>query len=308
MPFLFQRIVLIWLIPIISCSNFLHNPGIPLIIHSGTNKSSSSNTLSSIQVLSRKKKEASPEILLAIKQCENAILRPKNDEMLKGPSFCLGILKQSLGDLEGALVDYQRALLGYPKNGAASYNIGGILENLGRDIDAAVSYKNAMAVNETHDAAFSRLIPLLLRNNETNEARSICIDMSLNGPSTGRYLAYQKLGATLHKMGLKEESLSAYESALKICNDPLQSSDLSEKRHVEALNNAAQAASVIISAGNSQSESAADIAEKYFQKSIQANAENADTLVVYDDIIIVIVFVSFLIIHVSKMSIYYLHE
>jgi tetratricopeptide (TPR) repeat protein len=300
---MFQSVALIWLIVIISCSSFLRNPDILSIIHSGTtNTSTSSNSLSSIQVLTRKKKEASPEILLAIKQCENAILRPKNDEMLKGPSFCLALLKQSLGDLEGALVDYQRALLRCPQNGAASYNIGGILENLGRDSDAAISYKNAMAVNETYEAAFSRLIPLLLRTNEVNEAKTICINMSINGPSTGRYLAYEKLGVTLHKMGLKQESLTAYEKALNICNDPLQSSDLSEKRLVDALNNAAQAASTIISG------SAVDMAEKYFQQSIRTNTENADTLVLYDDTIFVIGFICILIITISEININYLNE
>ena len=85
--------------------------------------------------------------------------------------------------------------------------------------------------------------------------------------------AHEKLGATLHKMGLKQEALSAYESALNICNDPLQSSDLSEKRLIEALNNAAQAASAITPSNPNSIETA----EKYFRHSVETNKKNADT-------------------------------
>ena len=228
-------------------------------------------SISSIEVLRDAKKVISSEIRLAMKQCETAILKSKNDEMLKGPSFCLGLLKQSIGDIEGALVDYERAALRFPKNGAASFNAAGILENMGRDMDAAVKYKSSMLVNETCEASLSKLIPLLLRNDREIEAKSICSRMCKQNPSIVSYTAFEQLGSTYHKMGSLDQALMAYESALKISGDPLYSSDTSPRRLVEALNNAALAASAL------KSVESRHVAEGYYLRSLDVAPDNANT-------------------------------
>ena len=234
--------------------------------------SSTVQSISSIKVLGAKKKEPSTDVLLAMKQCELAILKPKNDQMMKGPSFCLGLLKQSFGDLSGALDDYERAVLRFPANSAANFNAAGILENMGRDLDAAGKYKLAMAVPEMCESSLSKLIPLLLRNGLDDEAKQICIEMT-HGPHLVRYKAFECLGATLFKMKKFSDALSAYESALAICDDSVYSSDTSERRFVEALNNAAQAASKI----SAHDRKGKETAEKYHLKSIQIAPDNADS-------------------------------
>ena len=271
-----------WFFPLclsLSCLQNVQFPVLSLGIHQQLgwrqNSSVSSSTvqsISSIQVLEAKKKEPSKDVLLAMKQCESAILKPKNDQMMKGPSFCLGLLKQSFGDLSGALDDYERAVLRFPANSAANFNAAGILENMGRDLDAAAKYKLAMAVPEMCESSFSKLIPLLLRNGLDDEAKLICIEM-INGPHFLRYKAFECLGATLFKMKKFTEALSAYESALAICDDSAYSSNTTEIRLVEALNNAAQAASKI----SSYDRKGKEIAEKYHLKSIQIAPDNADS-------------------------------
>lgn len=241
-------------------------------------RTSTVESISSIQVLKKMKKEPSADILRAMQQCEAAILKSKNDEMQKGPSFCLGILKQSIGDQEGALIDYERAVTRFPANGPAIFNAAAILESLGRDKEAAVKYKSSMIIPELCEASFAKLIPLLLRNGKDVEAKTICSEM-INSPYqiSVTYKAFQCLGSVLHKLGSYKESLSAYESALNICENPLYSSDVSEKRHVEALNNAAQAAAKI----STKDLKRAEKAEEYHLKSIDIAPDNADSHTYY---------------------------
>ena len=238
--------------------------------------SSTVQSISSIRILGVERKEPSREVLIAMKQCESAILKPKNDQMMKGPSFCLGLLKQSFGDFDGALNDYERAVLHFPANGAASFNAAGILENMGRDLEAATKYKLAMVIPEMCESSISKLIPLLLRNSLDDEAHLVCSEM-ISGPHFVRYKALECLGTTLCKMKKFTEALSAYESALAVCDDPMYSSDVSEKRQVEALNNAAQAAAKVSSNGRKTKEKA----EKYHLKSIEIAPNNADSHTYY---------------------------
>ena len=261
---------------IVSCCGYLRQFSLFLGIanvrhHYDALKNDTVQSISSIEVLRDAKKVISSEIQLAMKQCETAILKSKNDEMLKGPSFCLGLLKQSVGDIEGALIDYERAALRFPKNGAASFNAAGILENMGRDMDAAVKYKSSMLVNETCEASLAKLIPLLLRNDREIEAKSICTRMCKQNPSIVSYRAFEQLGSTYHKMGSLDQALMAYESALKICGDPLYSSDTSPRRLVEALNNAALAASAL------KSVESRHVAEGYYLRSLDVAPDNANT-------------------------------
>ena len=265
---------------LVSCCGYLRHLslflGIANVRHNHNARGNDTvQSIGSIEVLRDAKKEPSSEILLAMKQCETAILKSKNDEMLKGPSFCLGLLKQSVGDIEGALIDYERAVLRHPQNGAANFNAAGILENMGRDIDAAVKYKSSMLVNETCEASLSKLIPLLLRNDREIEAKSICTRMCKNNPSIISYRAFEQLGSTYHKMGSLDEALMAYESALKICGDPLYSSDTSSSRLIEALNNAALAASALKSAESRH------VAEGYYIRSLDIAPDNANTHTYY---------------------------
>jgi predicted TPR repeat methyltransferase len=238
------------------------------------------NSRRSIQVLTDVKRQASPDIALAIKQCESAILNPKNDKMLKGPSFCLGLLKQSLNDLEGALKDYERAVEHFPKNGAALYNMGGILENLGRDNEAEISFKKAMLIYETSETAFSRLIPLLLRNDREKEAELICNEISQSAPHIRKYVVFEKLGESLYKMGQLEKALTAYESVVKIYDDLLLT-DSEQDKLVAALNKAAQVCAEITYRRNVMADEYARSAERYFLRSLEIAPENADTRTYY---------------------------
>ena len=236
------------------------------------------HSISAIQVLGENRddrKVPSSQTLVAMKQCEAALLKPRNDEMLKGPSFCLGLLKQSFGDIEGALVDYNRAVARYPQNGAASYNAAGILESMGRDNEAALKYKVALLVNETSEISLSKLIPLLLRNGRDNEAKSVCITACDSGPPVVRYKAFEQLGSVFHRMGILDKSFDAYKSALLICRNSSLSSDTSDKRLVEALNNAAQAAQA------STLRTDRNAAEEYFLRSLEVAPDNADTHTYY---------------------------
>ena len=236
------------------------------------------HSISAIQVLGENRgdrKMPSSQTLIAMKQCEAALLKPRNDEMLKGPSFCLGLLKQSFGDIEGALVDYNRALARYPQNGAASYNAAGILESMGRDAEAVPKYKVALLVNETCEISLSKLIPLLLRNGLDTEAKSICITVCDSGPQDVRYKALEQLGSVYHRMGILDKSFDAYKNALLICGNSSLSSDISDKRLVEALNNAAQAAQA------STSRAGRNAAEEYFLRSLEVAPDNADTHAYY---------------------------
>lgn len=233
------------------------------------------NSIRSIETTRKFYREPSHDVRNAMKQCEAAILKPKNDEMHKGPSFCLGLLKQSVGDLEGALIDYERAVVRLPQNSAAYFNSGGILENLGRDDEAAIKYKESMRTNETCEASFCRLIPLLLRNDKEDEAKLICQSICESGPTEVKYSAFRHLGSTFHKIGLIDKAFDAYKNALDICQDPVYSSDVSNVRLIEALNNAGQAASSSIKNKYHK------VAEKYFLRSLDISPDNADTHTYY---------------------------
>lgn len=233
------------------------------------------NSIRSIETIRKVYKEPTQDVKNAMAQCEAAILKPKNDQMPKGPSFCLGLLKQSIGDLEGALIDYERAVVRLPQNSAAYFNSGGILENLGRDEEAAVKYKESMRTNETCEASFCRLIPLLLRNDKADEAKLICHSICESGPLEVRYSALRHLGSTFHKLGLIDKAFDAYKNALEVCQDPVYSSDVSNVRLVEALNNAGQAGSSSTKIKNHK------VAEEYFLRSLSVSPDNADTHTYY---------------------------
>lgn len=58
--------------------------------NSTKNNISFAETLTSIQILGKtEKKIPTSEILVAIRQCEKAQLKPKNDEMAKGECMCV---------------------------------------------------------------------------------------------------------------------------------------------------------------------------------------------------------------------------
>jgi predicted TPR repeat methyltransferase len=233
------------------------------------------NSIRSIETIRKVYKEPTQDVKNAMKQCEAAILKPKNDEMPKGPSFCLGLLKQSIGDLEGALLDYERAVVRLPQNSAAYFNSGGILENLGRDEEAAVKYKESMRTSETCEASFCRLIPLLLRNNKEDEAELICHSICESGPQEVKYSALRHLGSTYYKLGSIDKAFDAFKSALEICQDPVYSSDVSNVRLIEALNNAGQAATSSVKIKNHK------LAEDCFLRSLSVSPDNADTHTYY---------------------------
>jgi predicted TPR repeat methyltransferase len=233
------------------------------------------SSIRSIETIHKVYKEPTQDVKTAMKHCEAAILKSKNDEMPKGPSFCLGLLKQSIGDLEGALIDYERAVVRLPQNSAAYFNAGGILENLGRDEEAAVKYKEAMRTSETCEASFCRLIPLLLRNDKDDEAKFICHSICESGPQVVKYSAFRHLGSTFHKLGSIDKALDAYRSALEICQNPVYSSDVSNVRLIEALNNAGQAFSSSVKIKNHK------LAEGYFLRSLNVSPDNADTHTYY---------------------------
>ena len=226
-------------------------------------------TFSSIS-RSTKPKEALDKIEAAINTCTQAIAsNPMNDNNLKGPSFCRGLLRQSMNDNHGALEDYLRALERNPKNGPAAFNAAEIMENvMGKDNEALSLYRTAMSFNDMVEVSFNKMISLLLRTGDEKTAKSECDLMIKSGPSQMRYAAFEKLGTTLHKCGQYSQALEAFQSAIAASKNPQMTTIVGETRQLEALNNAAFAAAAA---------SLPDVAESYFLDAIELNASHADT-------------------------------
>ena len=210
------------------------------------------------------------KIEAAIKTCTQAIAsNPMNDNNLKGPSFCRGMLRQSINDLPGALEDYIRAWERNPKNGLAAYNAAEILENwMGRELEAMALYRRAMAFDDLLEVSFNRMISLLLRTNDVKTAQQECDVMIKLGRSQMHYAAYEKLGITLHKCGHSSQAMEAFQAAIAASKDPQLTTIVSESRQLEALNNAANAAAAAM---------LPDLAETYFLDAMELNASHADT-------------------------------
>lgn len=235
----------------------------------------------SIKILRNRVKNPSPQVLSAISKCESAIKNAINDLDPRGPSFCLGLLKQSLGDLEGAIESYKRAVQRLSTNGLALGNMGAIHENLGQDEDAESCYTAALHVLDIQDNVFISLVQLLLRNNNDMKAKALCESVISTPKSTltMRYLALKLLGTIYHKQKLFHESMNSYDQALKLFKEPSSLKDIGENYYLEALRNVALIASTL--SKTEQSNEMAEKAERHFLNAIELAPEDADTYTHY---------------------------
>ena len=73
------------------------------------------------------------------------------------PALEAGLAKHVDGDLDGALVEYDRALQSDPKNVLALYNIGLIAQTRGDNTEAEQRYRAVLAVDEAYQPAVFNL-------------------------------------------------------------------------------------------------------------------------------------------------------
>ncbi len=143
----------------------------------------------------------------------------------------LGLAYQDLGRLEDSLDAMVCAgkNVASPQEGAmASYNIGCLLNDLGRFDGAMEAFKQAAILNPQLADAHNQLATILLNKNRNEEAvlsfqKAISIDENF-------LPACRNLGLAYMKMGLREDALSAFNRVLE-----LNGSDLSVRHMVDAL-------------------------------------------------------------------------
>ncbi len=116
----------------------------------------------------------------AMSAYEQAIAQAVDPLTKIGAWLNLGSLKQSQGDLEGAIAQYQALLQADPSFTKGYYNLGLTLKQMGRLPQAAAAYQRAIAL----EPEFAE--------------------------------AHQNLGVTLLKLGYIEESLKAFRQAIAI--------------------------------------------------------------------------------------------
>lgn len=166
----------------------------------------------------------------AIEVCKTAqIKNPNSDCNIKGPSYCLGLLLQSCGDLEGAIAAFEIALSKCPQNGLAHYKLGCLFLDL-LDFDKAEqSFRSALDCPESSELTIKKLVPLLLRTDKQFDAKIICKKILSKDQDNVQVL--EMLGATYHKCNQLEEAHQIYQRVLKLSPNDLR-----------ALHNAASAA------------------------------------------------------------------
>lgn len=142
-----------------------------------------------------------------------------------------------------------------------------------------------MQINETCIISFQKLVNLLLRNNDNDEAKLICNTMNEKGPLEGRCIFYDNLGTVLYKKKEYKDALTAYEKAIEYCQDPIYSIDISNIALVKILNKAGQLLSSLqtntqINRKNKINDSLKK-AEDYFSQSISLLPTYADSHTLY---------------------------
>jgi protein O-GlcNAc transferase len=173
--------------------------------------------------------------------------RPRSHEA----ALNLGLALQSLGNNEGALVQYDRALALRPTLPEALNNRGSALRALGRLEEALESYEQALTQRLDYADAFNNRGAVLLDLGRNEEALTSCQQALAARPDFAA--AHFNRGNALAALGRHQRALSSYDEALKL--EPGHAGALANKsaiftllnRHEEAL--AAAKAAIALDAG-----------------------------------------------------------
>jgi tetratricopeptide (TPR) repeat protein/CHAT domain-containing protein len=128
--------------------------------------------------------------------------------------FNQGVDRYDVGDLEGAIAAYEKALEIDPKYYDAWNNLGNALKDLGRYSEAKAAFEKALEINPKFDYAWNGLGNALNNLNRYSEAKA-AFEKALEIDPKFDY-AWNGLGNTLKGLGRYNEAIAAYEKALEI--------------------------------------------------------------------------------------------
>ncbi len=142
------------------------------------------------------------------------------EEIIEGSNYfpivhCnLGILLKKLGRDKEAEVEYRTAIALDPKNCDAHNNLGILLEKLGRDKEAEVEYRTAIALDPKYADAYNNLGILLEKLGRDEEAeaefrKAIALDPKNAG-------THYNFGILLEKLGRDEEAEAEFRKAIAL--------------------------------------------------------------------------------------------
>lgn len=142
-----------------------------------------------------------------------AELQPENAEA----HFCLGNTLLELGQLDGAVASYRRALDIEPDFAEVHSNLGNALKALGRPDEAMFSYRRALEIKPDFAEVHSNLGNSFRELGYLNEAVDSCRRALEINPNLAE--AHCNLAGALHELGLLDEAELSYRRALEIKPD-----------------------------------------------------------------------------------------
>ena len=129
----------------------------------------------------------------------------------------LGIAAAKTGQIDRAIIAFQRVLAIKPDYAEASYNLGKALQNQGKLDEAIASYNKALSLKPDYAEAFNNMGNALKEQGKPDEAiASYNKALSLKPDYAD---AYNNMGVTLREHGKPDEAIASYNKALSLKPD-----------------------------------------------------------------------------------------
>lgn len=148
-------------------------------------------------------------VVLAVGGCSSQPPRQHAADLVKK-----GLAAHSLGHLDEAKADYEKALKADPNNVFALYNLGLIAQTQGDKTTAERDYRAALAINPKFGAALFNLGVLL--QGESNYAASADLYRQVLAINFTDASAHLNLGFALESLGEKREAQKEFATAIQL--------------------------------------------------------------------------------------------
>lgn len=129
----------------------------------------------------------------------------------------LGAALKALGQIDGAMASYRRALAINPNYAEAHYNQGIVLQEIGQFDSAAACYRRALEIKPDYVEALSNL-SLTLKDLGQLESAVACMRRALEIQPNLAWL-HSNLGSALKDLGRIDEAVTCYRRALELAPD-----------------------------------------------------------------------------------------